>query len=163
MNLLLWMLVQWTSKRCPFHISKILWGAGTLWDWDIGDSLSLITMWNCMLYGYRDVRVLIEGQVHTVEEEFTLYQENIHALKDNKIHFLMLRYLFMEVGLIRALFINGSAWLEIWLQINVTYMLSPTCSPWSWITPCERSLKVVDPICSLKMWDWINIMVCRCK
>ena len=24
-------------------------------------------------------------------------------------------------------------------------------------------LKVVDPICSLKMWDWIKIMVCKSK
>ena len=26
-----------------------------------------------------------------------------------------------------------------------------------------KEFKVVDPICSLKMWDWINIMVCRIK
>ena len=25
------------------------------------------------------------------------------------------------------------------------------------------NLKVVDPICSLKMWDWIKIMACRNK
>ena len=25
------------------------------------------------------------------------------------------------------------------------------------------TLKVVDPICNLKMWDWIQIMVCRSK
>ena len=27
----------------------------------------------------------------------------------------------------------------------------------------STNLKAVDPICSLKMWDWINIMVCRSK
>ena len=26
MKLFLWILVQWTSKMCPFHISKIFFG-----------------------------------------------------------------------------------------------------------------------------------------
>ena len=35
---------------------------------------------------------------------------------------------------------------------------------WHIIKITEPSLKVVGPICSLKMWDWIKkIMVCRSK
>ena len=54
------------------------------------------------------------------------------------------------------------SFLAFWCMIKAAkdgqhYKLSTAMLTW-------QSSKVVDPICSLKMWDWIKIMVCiPCK
>ena len=52
------------------------------------------------------------------------------------------------------------AFLYNWLSTILIVIEFKRC--WLWLSFVPH-LKVVDHICSLKMWDWIEIMVCRSK
>ena len=56
----------------------------------------------------------------------------------------------MNSNTVRSQFTFG--WYKLFIEQNIIMR-----------DRCLSQLKVVDPICSLKMWDWIKLMVWRSK
>ena len=73
----------------------------------------------------------------------------IKAAKDGQHYKLSTAYVHMAIFKFRSYsaFTNS-----FWKMVNITSYLTATCTCMlTW-----QSSKVVDPICSLKMWDWIK-------
>ena len=64
---------------------------------------------------------------------------------------------------LRWLFSLDSTERRIILRLRVRHRVLSASSRWYYVHLNTKIIKVVYPICSLKMWDWIKITVCRSK